>query len=107
MFASMDLSASETFASEIQNCIRQLNESHKIQGWIVDLRGNNGGNMHPMIKGLNSLIGDGVYGYVLYPKRAAVAMSTKSGQTAFIKLESSYTIKKNNNKIALLIDSLT
>jgi carboxyl-terminal processing protease len=105
MFLSIDLSASETFASDIQNQIRQLDEGHNIQGWIVDLRGNSGGNMHPMIKGLSSLIGDSIYVYVLYPKRT-LALSTVTGQTAYIKLNSSYRTR-SVTKIAVLIDSLT
>lgn len=31
-------------------------------GWVVDLRGNSGGNMHPMIAGLGPLLGDGIAG---------------------------------------------
>jgi carboxyl-terminal processing protease len=32
-------------------------------GWIVDLRANTGGNMHPMIDGLSGFLGNGPIGY--------------------------------------------
>ena len=35
--------------------------------WIVDLRGNGGGNMWPMIAGLGPLLGEGVVGFMVYP----------------------------------------
>jgi carboxyl-terminal processing protease len=34
----------------------------KIENWIIDLRYNGGGNMHPMMAGLGPLIGDGLVG---------------------------------------------
>ncbi len=33
--------------------------------WIVDLRNNGGGNMHPMVAGIGPLIGDGIVGYLM------------------------------------------
>jgi carboxyl-terminal processing protease len=105
-FFSLDLSASKRFATEIQDQIRALDVNYIIQGWIVDLRGNKGGNMHPMIKGLRCLTDSGVFGYVLYPKQA-VALSTEYGQTAFVRLKSTYRIKHPSNRIAILIDSST
>ena len=37
-------------------------------GWIVDLRGNGGGNMWPMLKGLDPLLGEGPFGSFRDPK---------------------------------------
>jgi hypothetical protein len=37
-------------------------------GWIVDLRGNGGGNMWPMLKGLDALLGEGPFGSFHNPK---------------------------------------
>ncbi len=36
-------------------------------GWIVDLRGNAGGNMWPMVAGLGPILGEGVLGYFVDP----------------------------------------
>jgi carboxyl-terminal processing protease len=106
MFASIDLTAGERFANEIQDHIRLLDVNNEIHHWIVDLRGNTGGNMHPMIKGLSSLTGSGVYGYVLNRKQT-IPLSTETGQTGFIKLKSLYKTNHSPGKIAVLIDSLT
>ncbi|WP_106401145.1 S41 family peptidase [Actinocorallia populi] len=42
--------------------VRDL-DGHRPQGWIVDLRGNTGGNMYPMLTVLAPLLGDGVLGW--------------------------------------------
>lgn len=49
------------FASELQQRIAKAQAAGAC-GWIVDLRGNTGGNMYPMLSGLAPLIGDGVLG---------------------------------------------
>jgi len=105
-FFSIDLSASEIFAVKIQNQIRQIDQSQNIKDWIIDLRGNSGGNMHPMIKGLSCLIGEGTYGYAIYPDKE-IAMSMENGQTGYIKLKLPYRLKNPVHKIAVLIDSST
>lgn len=38
-------------------------------GWIVDLRGNTGGNMYPMIQGLSGLLGGETLGYFIGRKK--------------------------------------
>jgi carboxyl-terminal processing protease len=105
-FISMNLPENEKFASSIQNQVKQLDEAYNINGWIIDLRGNTGGNMHPMIKGLTCIIGDGIYAYLVSPKQQA-ALTTLDKQTAYIKLENEYRIKNPSCKVAVLIDSMT
>lgn len=108
MFVSLNLKASETFANDIQNRIKQLDETHQITGRIVDLRGNQGGTMHPMIKGLSCLIGDCVCGYIIYPKQEKeLPISPIIGNMGMIKLTESYKIKNASCKIAILIDAHT
>lgn len=55
------------FASELQQRIATAQASGAC-GWIVDLRGNTGGDMFPMLAGLAPLIGDGVLGSFVSPK---------------------------------------
>lgn len=38
-------------------------ESSRPSGWIVDLRGNRGGNMYPMLAAIGFILGDGSAGY--------------------------------------------
>jgi carboxyl-terminal processing protease len=49
------------FETTLQHLIAQLDTDHP-RGWIVDLRGNAGGNMWPMLAGLGPLLGEGVAG---------------------------------------------
>lgn len=50
------------FADELKGRIRALADDRPC-GWIVDLRGNTGGNMYPMLDGLVPLLGEGTLGY--------------------------------------------
>ena len=34
--------------------------------WIVDLRGNYGGNIWPMIAGVGPVLGEGIIGWIVY-----------------------------------------
>jgi carboxyl-terminal processing protease len=46
------------FETNLQRILAELDQSHPA-GWIVDLRGNVGGNMWPMLTGIGPLIGEG------------------------------------------------
>ncbi len=49
------------FADRIEGYVRELDEAGAC-GWIVDLRGNGGGNMWPMLAGIGSVLGQGDIG---------------------------------------------
>jgi carboxyl-terminal processing protease len=107
-FTSFNATACASFASNIQNQIKSLDESHAINGWIVDLRDNTGGNMYPMILGLSALTQDGIYGYIIDPKhKKEIAMSVINGGTGPVKIEKTYKIKNSSCKIAILINPFT
>jgi len=55
MFSGPDL---DGFATRIQEVIAQLTAKNPC-GWIVDVRGNGGGNIWPMLAGVGPLLGDG------------------------------------------------
>ncbi len=46
------------YESQLQQIVANLDQSHP-DGWIVDLRGNVGGNMWPMLAGIGPLLGEG------------------------------------------------
>jgi len=46
------------FETKVQRILAGLDQSHPA-GWIVDLRGNVGGNMWPMLGGIGPLLGEG------------------------------------------------
>jgi C-terminal processing protease CtpA/Prc len=46
------------YETNLQRIVADLDKSHPV-GWIVDLRGNVGGNMWPMLAGIGPLLGEG------------------------------------------------
>jgi carboxyl-terminal processing protease len=51
----------EKESQKIRNAVVQLSNK-KIDKWIIDLRYNAGGNMHPMMAGIAPLVGEGIVG---------------------------------------------
>src|SRR5580692_3170822 len=49
------------YAADVRRILTDLT-SQNPQGWIVDLRGNTGGNMWPMMTGIGPILGDGAVG---------------------------------------------
>jgi carboxyl-terminal processing protease len=62
-FAGAD---SKSFASEIIAAIRDVDGS-RLCGWVIDLRGNGGGNMWPMLAGLSPILGRDSPGSFVFP----------------------------------------
>lgn len=58
--------ASRAFARRIQEVLRRLDAEHPC-GYVVDLRGNGGGNMWPMLAGIGPLVGEGRCGAFVAP----------------------------------------
>lgn len=68
-FAGQDAGMAAQFAVSIQERIRAT-DSDTLTGWIVDLRGNGGGNMYPMIAGIGPVLGEGLAGAFVSPTGA-------------------------------------
>lgn len=49
------------------------------KGWVVDLRGNIGGNQWPMLAALSGILGDGEHGAVVTPDGGRMAWGTRPG----------------------------
>jgi carboxyl-terminal processing protease len=49
------------YAADVRRILADL-ETQNPSGWIVDLRGNTGGNMWPMLTGIGPILGDGAVG---------------------------------------------
>jgi len=101
-FASLNTEVGDAFALQIHDMIKKLDSENTIKGWIVDLRTNTGGNMHPMISGLGSLIGEGTLGYFVYNSKKTpwIYKNRKFGPH---KIKDSYELKSGQSKIAVLI----
>ncbi|MDR6457746.1 hypothetical protein J2786_000839 [Chryseobacterium vietnamense] len=101
-FGSLNKEVGNDFALQIHNMIKKLDSENTIKGWIVDLRGNTGGNMYPMIGGLGSLIGEGTLGYFVYKDQKSpwIYKDRKFGDN---KIAEPYSLKSGQAKIAVLI----
>ncbi|GAB3297796.1 S41 family peptidase [Hymenobacter tenuis] len=104
-FVSMNPAVGLTFSQSIRSQLQALEAQHTITGWVVDLRHNTGGNMHPMISGLQPLLGDGIYGYLLYPRRKKeTPLLSRSGKAKEPRVGEA---DRPQHRVAVLIDSLT
>ena len=107
-FTSISLPASEIYAQRINDLIRQLDGSTTLRGWIIDLRGNRGGNISPMIRGLASFFSSAPCAFVIFPKQnLEMPLHALSGQAGRIQVRQSYKVKDIQTPVAILIDSNT
>lgn len=106
-FSSLNKEVGNAFAEKIQHMIETLDSENTIKGWIVDLRPNTGGNMYPMITGLGPLTGEGTLGYFTKDGKSKSDWSYKNGKSYNVKVSKPYTLKKQDQKIAVLIGPST
>jgi carboxyl-terminal processing protease len=97
------------FANGIQNAIR-LADRDDLVGWIVDLRGNSGGNMWPMVAGLGPVLGEGVLGWFIGPTGSEAPWEYRDGASwlnavALQRVDAPYTLRRPNPKVAVLVDN--
>lgn len=107
--SSCDCQDSEAtqFAESIQRAIRTADRDG-LTGWIVDLRGNLGGNMWPMIAGIGPVLGEGIIGWVVYNDREYEREYRNGAATSFgdvfARVANPYTLRKEYPKVAVLTD---
>jgi carboxyl-terminal processing protease len=95
-------------AADLQDKIKSQ-DSQDILGWIVDLRGNGGGNMWPMVAGIGPILGEGVAGYFMYPDGIEYAWSYLNGASmtngnTITQVPNAYELINPSPKVAVLID---
>jgi hypothetical protein len=78
-FESTDQGAVTAFALQIQQTIQVLDEA-QVCSWVVDLRGNEGGNGFAMLLGLGPLLPDEILGFHTHPSGEQQAWLVKDGQ---------------------------
>lgn len=69
-FANASAVRNEAYAQSVRQEVASL-QAKGVCGWILDLRENTGGNMWPMLKGLQPLLGKGAVGYSVLPDAKA------------------------------------
>jgi C-terminal processing protease CtpA/Prc len=99
-------SVGDDFATAIQATIRARDGSGVI-GWIVDLRGNGGGNMWPMLAGVGPILGSGIAGYFVPPAGAPTPFSYRDGTSfegnnAAASVAAPYELRQPNPRVAVL-----
>jgi carboxyl-terminal processing protease len=101
--------AEVAFADQIQATIAAADRDNLI-GWMVDLRGNGGGNMWPMIAGVGPLLGDGPLGYFIDPLNAATVWEYRDGASmlngnAVTRVSSPYRLRGAQPRVAVMSDN--
>lgn len=103
----------QKFTDAILENIRQRDKDN-LKGWIVDLRGNFGGDMTPMLLGTGPVLGEGILGYTAHPDGEMHAWNYVNGklfyeatEDATVKVKEQYHLKKANPFVAVLTDTLT
>lgn len=81
--------------------------------WVVDLRGNMGGNMWPMVAGIGPILGEGTAGSFLYPDSIVTPWYYEAGAagiedfSSIAATDEPYTLVSPLPFVAVLTDSLT
>jgi carboxyl-terminal processing protease len=99
------------YMSAVRNGLMTMDKS-KICGWIIDLRQNGGGDMWPMLRGLDPLLGPSPFGAFLPAKEKKQNWVRASGNIFPIseKLEETppaFQLKHSNAPVALLVGPQT
>ena len=86
------------------------------KGWIVDLRGNTGGNMWPMLTGIGPILGDGRVGSFVaadgnvtwfYQDGKTGTRNPAGLETVSLTLEDAPVLMTPSSPVAVLVDSST
>lgn len=103
------------FETKLQKIIEQLDAAHP-SGWIVDLRGNVGGNMWPMLAGVGPLLGGGndvgeffdTDGHAVWQYHDGVAAQVENGKVdTYPAVEGPAYHVNDTPNVAVLIDRST
>ena len=80
--------------------------------WVVDLRGNTGGNMWPMLAGVGPILGEGTVGFFVDPDSVVQAWAYDDGmakidEQVVASASPGYRLQEALPHVAVLTDSLT
>ncbi len=101
--------AATSFADSLQQVIR-IQDRPDLVGWIVDLRGNGGGNMWPMIAGLGPILGDTLLGHFVYPTGAIEPWRYRNGAAILngveiVRVANPHRLLHENPRVAVVTDN--
>lgn len=99
------------FANALQGAIAAADRDG-LAGWVVDLRGNAGGNMWPMLAGVGPVLGTGRVGHFVDALGAANAWEYRDGGSwlgglLFQGVDTPYRLRQESPRVAVLVDGGT
>src|ERR1700735_5037140 len=103
------------YAADVRRILTDLTAQNP-KGWIVDLRGNTGGNMWPMLTGIGPILGDGVVGSFVaaegsipwfYQDGKTGTRNPAGLETVSLTLEDAPVLVTPSAPVAVLVDSST
>src|SRR5271154_6471872 len=103
------------YAADVRRILTDLSAQNP-KGWIVDLRGNTGGNMWPMLTGIGPILGDGVVGSFVaadgnipwFYQDGKTGTRNQAGlETVSLTLEDAPVLMTPSAPVAVLIDTST
>jgi carboxyl-terminal processing protease len=97
------------FASSVQRDIMSADRDDLI-GWVVDVRGNIGGNMWPMVAGVGPVLGEGLIGYFVDPTGVEISWEYRDGaswQGTLLqqRVDNPYRLRRDRPRVAVLSDN--
>ena len=103
------------YAADVRRILTDLSTQNPV-GWIVDLRGNTGGNMWPMLTGVGPILGDGIVGSFVaadgnitwfYQDGKTGTRDAAGLETVSLTLEDKPVLMSPSASVAVLVDSST
>jgi hypothetical protein len=96
------------FAADLQRAIMAADRDDLV-GWIVDVRGNGGGNMWPMVAGIGPILGEGVIGFFIDPTGVENVWEYRDGASTDNgavqqRVAAPYQLRRPRPRVAVLTD---
>lgn len=111
-FSSGDKLSLKKYADSLQSLIKSI-DNKTLNGWILDLRENTGGNCWPMLTGIGPILGDGICGYFINNKSEKSSWYYQSGESGINNRPivtmtlKPYELVNKSNPIAVLTGNKT
>jgi len=102
--------AADEYATVAVEIIQEI-DAQPTCGWVVDLRGNKGGNMWPMLAGVSPLLGDGEVGSFVNHTGVSQSWELRDGQSLrggeVVSTAPDYELRQPEPPVAVLVDGFT
>jgi C-terminal processing protease CtpA/Prc len=102
--------AGDEYAATAVTIIQEI-DAQPTCGWVVDLRGNKGGNMWPMLAGVGPLLGDGEVGSFVNYTGIEQAWELRAGAALrggeVVNSAPVYQLQQSQPPVAVLVDGST